>query len=228
MNPWIRKILYIIFWYLLYPQLWYFLFLPQLLYASSYRIQFFAIILSYIFGIMDTFLRPFSESMRRDLETNPKYTWMLLILFLLNPPLLILAFSEGHHIIASYMPIWASLEVSLFGILIEGLGGALTLMGRNQLSRFGSGFLQIEGEHKLIKSGIYRIIRHPIYAGGLISIIGLYLSFHSIVVTLMVSGIYFIVFRQRLLFEEEMLLQEFGEEYKRYMRKTWRLIPYIY
>jgi protein-S-isoprenylcysteine O-methyltransferase Ste14 len=43
-----------------------------------------------------------------------------------------------------------------------------------------------------------------------------------------VTALYFAVIRHRLIFEERMLVEEFGDEYRDYMKKTWRLIPFIY
>jgi protein-S-isoprenylcysteine O-methyltransferase Ste14 len=43
-----------------------------------------------------------------------------------------------------------------------------------------------------------------------------------------VTALYFVVIRHRLLFEERMLVEEFGDEYREYMQKTKRLIPYVY
>jgi protein-S-isoprenylcysteine O-methyltransferase Ste14 len=39
-----------------------------------------------------------------------------------------------------------------------------------------------EKDHKLVTTGVYGIIRHPIYSGGLIGVLGLYTSFKSVVV----------------------------------------------
>jgi protein-S-isoprenylcysteine O-methyltransferase Ste14 len=107
-------------------------------------------------------------------------------------------------------------------------GGAVTVAGRAQLAKFGSGVLRIEEGHRLVTNGIYGLIRHPIYGGGLVGVVGLYLAFRSLIMLVAVTAVYFAVINHRLLFEERMLVDEFGDEYKAYMRKTRRLIPYIY
>ena len=48
------------------------------------------------------------------------------------------------------------------------------------------------------------------------------------IMLIVVSVLYFVVLRHRLLFEEKLLIEEFGEEYRDYMKKTKRLIPYLY
>jgi protein-S-isoprenylcysteine O-methyltransferase Ste14 len=77
-------------------------------------------------------------------------------------------------------------------------------------------------------SGVYGIVRHPIYSGGLIGVGGFYVASGSLVVLVTVTALYFAVIRHRLIFEERMLVEEFGDEYRDYMKKTWRLIPFIY
>jgi len=118
--------------------------------------------------------------------------------------------------------------VSILGILILTIGGLVTVTGRAQLSKYGSGVLQIEEDHKLMTTGIFGHIRHPVYAGRLIGVVGIYLAFRSIIMLILISIIYFMVIRHRMLFEEQLLIGEFGEEYKNYMKETKRLIPFLY
>jgi len=58
--------------------------------------------------------------------------------------------------------------------------------------------------------------------------VGSYLAFRSVVMLVLVSTLDFIVIRHRVLFEEEMLVEEFGDEYREYMKRTKRLIPFLY
>lgn len=51
------------------------------------------------------------------------------------------------------------------------------------------------------------------------------MSFKSIVVLFGTFTIYFMVLNNRLIFEEKMLIEEFGNKYKEYMKKTYRLFP---
>ena len=177
---------------------------------------------------MDTYFRPYSESMRKDLSTNPIYNTIILALFLFNPLLLILAFKENRLLVTDYFPFWDNLFVFFLGILILGVGGIVMITGRAQLSKYGSGVLQIEEDHKLITTGIFGHIRHPVYAGSLMGIIGIYLAFRSLIMLIIVSILYFLVIRHRMLFEEQLLIREFGEKYENYMKRTKRLILFLY
>ena len=228
MKPLHRKILYVLLWYVVYPQQWYLYFIPELFYEPENLIFLTAILITYLVGVLDTYFRPFSESIRGDLRTNPAYNAILLGLFIFNPLLVILAFNENRLLIASSLPLWDYPVVAYIGLLLLIVGGAVTLVGRAQLARFGSGVLHIEEDHSLITTGVFRLIRHPIYAGGVLGVVGFYMAFRSVVMLVLVSLLYFIVIRHRMLFEEEMLVEEFGEEYREYMKRTKRLIPFLY
>lgn len=227
MNPGVRKVLYVVGWYLVYPQLWYLWLIPGLFTDPTYRLMLAAILITYVAGVLDTYFRPFSESIRGDWETNPVYNLLMVGLFLLNPLFVVAAFREGPAV-ARLLPFWGSPLVSLAGIVLLAVGGAVTVAGRAQLAGYGSGVLRIEEGQRLVTSGVYGVIRHPIYGGGLIGVVGLYAAFRSLFTLVAVTALYFVVIRHRLLFEERMLVDEFGDEYREYMQKTKRLIPYIY
>ena len=228
MNPTLRKILYVVLWSLVYPQIWYYFVIPQLFFDNTYRLQLSAVILCYVISAADTYFRPFSENIREDWSTNPVYNVIILGLFILNPVLVIGAFVENNRIIATSFPWWDTATVSLVGIALVVVGGFFSVMGRAQLVGYGSGVLHIDEDHQLITSGIYGVIRHPIYSGGLVGVVGLYMAFNSIILMFGVALLYFLVVRHRLIFEEEMLTEEFGDQYREYMKNTKRLFPYIY
>lgn len=77
---------------------------------------------------------------------------------------------------------------------------------------------------KIVTTGVYSIVRHPQYLGGLLSHVGisillsaLYSSFST---PLMIVLVYFISCK-----EEEELIREFGKEYEDYKEKVPMLIP---
>jgi protein-S-isoprenylcysteine O-methyltransferase Ste14 len=80
----------------------------------------------------------------------------------------------------------------------------------------------------LITSGIYSIIRHPIYSGTLISVLGWAILFKSII-----SIIYFpllcLLYTVAIILEEKGLIEDYGDQYIDYKKKvTKRLIPFIF
>ena len=120
-----------------------------------------------------------------------------------------------------FTSIWLWLYV-VAGLVVKThtrLGGALKAV---------MGILDVKDDQTLITSVIFRYIHHPIYAGGVVGIFGFYLAFRSPFVLIAVWIIYFIVFRHRLHFEEKMMIEAFGDEYREYMKRTKRLIPFLY
>jgi protein-S-isoprenylcysteine O-methyltransferase Ste14 len=83
-------------------------------------------------------------------------------------------------------------------------------------------------DHRLIKKGIYRFVRHPAYAGSLLSFFGLGLSFANYFSMLIIFLPICLAFLYRIHIEEKALIDNFGDEYINYCASTKRLIPGIY
>ena len=94
-------------------------------------------------------------------------------------------------------------------------------------SLVGTAKLKIVREHKLVKDGLFKHVRHPLYLGEILRNLGFVVIFSSVYGILKVFlASTFLFFRMEI--EEKMLVSVFGEEYKEYKRKTKRLIPHIY
>ena len=79
---------------------------------------------------------------------------------------------------------------------------------------------------RVITKGVYSIVRHPQYLGGILAHIGvsfLLSAFYSLLVTPIVIGFIFIISWK----EEKELTKEFGQEYEDYKKKVPMLIPLI-
>jgi protein-S-isoprenylcysteine O-methyltransferase Ste14 len=109
------------------------------------------------------------------------------------------------------------------------LCGALLLFYRSHadLGRNWSISLQIRNEHRLVTTGIYRFIRHPMYASFFLLAIAqvLLLSNWLAGLTGLVGVGILYAFRVRQ--EERMMIERFGADYQDYMAHTARLIPWI-
>jgi protein-S-isoprenylcysteine O-methyltransferase Ste14 len=84
--------------------------------------------------------------------------------------------------------------------------------------------LQLKQEHKLITSGPYAFIRHPLYAGML----GWALSLALLTANWIFVGICVLSFAGllwRVPKEEQMMIDAFGDEYRDYMKRTGRYFP---
>lgn len=79
---------------------------------------------------------------------------------------------------------------------------------------------------KLVKSGIYSKLRHPIYTSAILLFTG-YTLFWSAYFTLLLCGALVILFIKKLKFEEKYLKEKF-EEYENYSKNTYKIFPFIY
>lgn len=121
-----------------------------------------------------------------------------------------------------------SAAIHAAGALLYVAGLALRLVARATLGRNFSGFVQTCDGHRLVTRGVYRWVRHPAYTGFAGMLIGLPLclgSWFSLAMAVGV-GVPALVFRIRQ--EEAALAAWFGEAYRDYQRRTWRLVPFIW
>ena len=109
------------------------------------------------------------------------------------------------------------------GVFVAGL--ALRWLAQRQLGRNYSSTLTVWKEHQLVTGGIYRHIRHPIYAALWLWGIAQPLLLHNWLAgwagLAAIAPLYFL----RVPREEAMLLEQFGDEYRQYMARTGRLLP---
>ena len=84
--------------------------------------------------------------------------------------------------------------------------------------------LELQEDHKLITSGPYRRVRHPMYLGIFIYTLGLILISSDILVALFFGFSIWVNYR-RIPSEEDMMIEEFGDEYRDYILRSGRLLP---
>jgi protein-S-isoprenylcysteine O-methyltransferase Ste14 len=113
------------------------------------------------------------------------------------------------------------------GLALFVIGGALRIWPVFILGNRFSGLVAIQRGHQLVTTGIYGVIRHPSYAGLLISSVGWSLAFRSALGVIFTALLVPVVIA-RIRSEEELLGAHFGTEYDAYRARTARLIPAIY
>lgn len=117
--------------------------------------------------------------------------------------------------------------VGMAGVAFLLVGLGLYAAARKTLGRFFSEAVRTTPEHKLIKKGLYRLVRHPIYLGGILYGLSIPMIANSLYgFVIMLVPILMLFYRIR--FEEKILVSRFGQEYLEYARKTKKLIPYVY
>jgi protein-S-isoprenylcysteine O-methyltransferase Ste14 len=123
---------------------------------------------------------------------------------------------------------WGFPFVSYLGFLLFLLGMALRLAGVLTLKRQWSVVVGVSDGHKLVDTGIYKFIRHPVYAAVLLELLGFGLALSnwiSILVLLIPNAA---SLSYRIFLEEKALERHFGNDYVEYERRTKRLIPGIF
>lgn len=97
-----------------------------------------------------------------------------------------------------------------------------------ELGRNWSITLEIRDKHELISGGPYALVRHPMYSSFLLMAVGQALLISNWVVGLAGLIGFAVLFFLRVDKEEHMMLETFGPQYRAYMERTKRIIPYIY
>ncbi|NSL86738.1 methyltransferase family protein [Chitinophaga solisilvae] len=125
-------------------------------------------------------------------------------------------------------PIYPGPLMNYTGLSLILLGMILRYWAIASLGRLFTVVVTIREGHHIKKDGLYGIIRHPSYAGSLLSFLGFGLSLNNWLSLLITFVPVFIAFAYRMQVEEKMLLSQFGEEYSAYMKRTSRIIPWIF
>ena len=131
----------------------------------------------------------------------------------------------AYHI---HMPISGKFRADLLGIILIPVGMVIRFSSIASLGRFFTVNLSVHERHTLLRTGMFRYIRHPSYTGSLLSFVGLGLSINNVASFFMIVVPVTAAFLYRISIEEKMLSRAFGAEYKDYKTKTKRLIPFVY
>jgi protein-S-isoprenylcysteine O-methyltransferase Ste14 len=137
--------------------------------------------------------------------------------------------------------LWIPVPISLspradFFLRILGLGlfvagTLLVLWARKTLGRMWglstSRKVKLLPDHRLVTTGPYKAIRHPMYSGWWLALIGAMLIYRTwILLVLLVFSVF--VFARRARLEEQVLSERFGAEWGAYAASSKSLIPFIY
>ena len=121
------------------------------------------------------------------------------------------------------LPVW----LRWTGVAIVLIGFALLQWAQNSLGKSWSDTPRMMSEQRLITIGPYQFIRHPIYT-AFILILGstLFISANWLI-GLSWMGMTLLEIISRINFEEGLMLEYFGDQYREYMHKTGRLFPKV-
>jgi len=119
-----------------------------------------------------------------------------------------------------------SAAVVLAGVVLTAAGLLFSVWARFVLGSNWSGTVTIKQNHELIQRGPYQIVRHPIYTGILMALLGTAFIYG---ITRCFVGIPIVAlgFWLKLQIEEQFMLQQFGAQYADYRQQVRALIPFV-
>ena len=105
--------------------------------------------------------------------------------------------------------------------------GAVVLLWRSHvdLGRHWSPTVELREDHRLVTTGVYRRIRHPMYAAHWLWAVAQVLLLQNGVAGPALAVFFIPLYVLRVPREETMLLERFGEAYRGYMERTGRVFP---
>lgn len=114
-----------------------------------------------------------------------------------------------------YIPVFIRIPLGVFILLISGL------LARNGLKII---FGEKRDKPCVVRKGVFNIVRHPVYLSEILLYLGLLVINISIIAAIIWTlGIGFLHYISR--YEESLLIQRFGEEYKQYKKEVPMWIP---
>jgi len=114
------------------------------------------------------------------------------------------------------------------GLLMTLCGCLFAVWARIHLGRYWSGYITLKEGHKIITTGPYRFVRHPIYTGWLAAMFGTALTAGTgdALCGVALVALAFVIKLRR---EEKLLTTEFGDEYRRFQQNVpAALVPFLY
>lgn len=113
------------------------------------------------------------------------------------------------------------------GVLIVS-GLIIRIWSIRTLGKYFGNDVRVLADHQLIEDGLYSIVRHPSYLGALLTGFGIavFLQVHwglwITPITLLAS------YGRRIAVEEDLLGKEFGDRYREYQNRTYRIVPWVW
>lgn len=119
-----------------------------------------------------------------------------------------------------------SLGLVQLGAALTVIGVAFAVWARLRLAGNWSSDVTLKHDHELIVDGPYRWVRHPIYTGLLVALVGTGLAigeWRAAVAVLLAGAAWW----RKLTIEEVVMRRQFGDAYARYAERTRALIPFV-
>ncbi len=134
---------------------------------------------------------------------------------------LVYVFSDVLEFADYPLPDWVGwLGAIFFAVAIWLLWRSHADLGRNWTPTLG-----LRDEHRLVTDGVYRFIRHPMYAAHLLWGVAQAMMLHNWIAGFSLIVLVVPQYLLRVGDEEQMMVEEYGQAYRDYMQRTGRIIP---
>ncbi len=161
-----------------------------------------------------------TRPVRRGVSPAGRQGWQLAVLLLLSLGLLVfLPFADRRDWLT-----WHSPWMRYAGLGLCAIGGVVRLLALRRLGPQFSAYVTLQPGHRLVQTGIYGSIRHPLYLSLLLGPAGIAMVFASrLALPIFVLAAIFVA--DRIKKEERLLAEGFGLRFAVYRRRTRMLIP---
>lgn len=157
-------------------------------------------------------------------EQGKVYAWWTLGALTINYGLMVLS-SIVEYIIARRQ---INFIISGIAIIIMIVRFVIKYWAFKSLGKYYSSNIEIRESHKLVKTGPYKYLRHPVYLTTLLDYIAIPLFLNSFYTIFWSFSLEILIIRTRICFEEKALISKFGDEYIKYKNEAGGLIPSFY
>jgi protein-S-isoprenylcysteine O-methyltransferase Ste14 len=154
-------------------------------------------------------------------ETRPVQK-IIISVSLLSMVAMIVLSALDHRFGWSHVP--AAVSVLGDALVVIGLGIAMVVVIQNS---HAAATVRVEADQKLVSTGLYGLVRHPMYVGNLVMMIGIPLALGSYWgLLIVIPGVVVLALR---IHDEEQLLQQQLAGYREYTQQVrYRLVPYVW
>jgi len=174
------------------------------------------------FFLLETFLRQGTPARSFEkTESDRNSTYLIGLTFFV---ILILSIILNLLKIGTFRNKWLALS----GLIIMGVGLIIRIYSMLTLNKFYTRTLILTDAHELVKTGLYRYIRHPGYFGTILIWCACGLAMQNKIIFVAAIILTSIAYYYRIENEEKMMTEKFGQGYLEYKKHSWRLLPFLW
>lgn len=176
----------------------------------------------YYFNHREPFWNPFGGGEVEHEESGDWSFWLIL------PGFLVVFFASPLEWI--YLPtvLPRTLLVQIAGLVLILASAVMRIWAWLYIRGMYSVHLDVQANHCLVQSGPYRFVRHPGYTSLLLMVLGLVIGYASLIGLIAIPVLLLPGLAYRMMVEERLLTEKFGEEYQTYALSTNQLIPFLW